>query len=378
MPTQGPWGSGPTGNNGGGGLGNGGGRRPPRGGGTPPGPDIDDLIRKGQERVRDLFPGGDGNKKGFFLLFLVLLLLWASSGIYRVEPDEQGVVLRFGQYHNTTGPGLRYHLPVPIEEVLKPRVTSINREEIGYRSPPMAGMSERLERSIPEESLMLTGDENIIDINFEVQWKIKDAKNFLFNVRNPSIAVRNAAESAMREVIGHSDISKALAEGRLEIELAARKLLQETLDAYGAGIEIVLLQMLKSDPPSDVIDAFRDVQTAKADQERLINEAQSYRNDILPKARGQAEQVLQDADAYKQQVVAHAQGEAARFMSVYEEYKKAKDVTRKRMYIDTMENILGGMDKIIIDQKSGNGVVPYLPLPELKKRSESEPESGGN
>ena len=355
----GPWGR-PTG---------GGNQQQPSGGETPPGggPDFDEWVRISQQKFQQMFPGGGDSKKGIALVFAILLVLWMASGIYIVKADEQGVVLRFGAYDRTTGAGVNYHLPYPIETVATPRVTVINRVEVGTRS----GMSSRKggETSIPEESLMLTGDENIIDINFEVQWKISDAPNFLFNIRGPEETVRAVSESAMREVIGSTRIATVLAEGKLQVEQNTRKLIQDTLDHYNAGIEIVRVNLLKADPPAQVIDAFRDVQTARADMETSRNEADKYRKDIIPKARGQAEQMILEAEAYKQEVIARAQGEASRFASVYKEYAQARDVTKKRMYLETMESILQGMNKVIVDGKNSQGVLPYLPLPELKAKS---------
>ena len=358
----GPWGR-PTGG--------GGNQQQPSGGDTPPGgPDFDEWVRLSQQKLQQMFPGGGDSKKGFALLIAVLLVLWMASGIYFVKADEQGVVLRFGAYQRTTGAGVNYHLPYPIESVATPRVTVINRVEVGTRS----GMGSRKggETSIPEESLMLTGDENIIDINFEVQWKISDAPNFLFNIRGPEETVRAVAESAMREVIGTTKIATVLAEGKLLVEQNTKKLMQDTLDNYKGGIEIVRVNLLKADPPSQVIDAFRDVQTARADLETSRNQAESYRNDVIPKARGEAEKMILDAEAYKQEVIARAQGEASRFSSVYKEYTQAKDVTKKRMYLETMESILQGMNKIIVEGKNTQGVLPYLPLPELKAKAATE------
>ena len=264
-----------------------------------------------------------------------------------------GVVLRFGAYTRTTQPGLNYHLPTPIESVLTPSVTRVNRTEIGYRS----GESRTSGGARPEEALMLTGDENIIDINFTVFWVIKNAQDYLFHIRNPEATVKSAAESAIREIVGETPIAQALAEGRGKIETDTTHLLQRILDSYGAGIVITQVQMAKVDPPAPVIESFRDVQRALADKERLRNEAEAYRNDILPKARGQAQQMVLEAEGYRQEVINRAQGEASRFSAVYNEYKQSRDITRKRMYLETMEDILQGMSKIIVD-KSGSGVVP--------------------
>lgn len=364
----GPWGSPP----GGGGNGNNPWGRPPGGngggGGQPPGgPDLEDLLRKGQERFKNLAPGGLGGGRGIALGLAVLGVLWGLSGIYRVESDEQGVVLRFGQYVRTEQPGLRYHLPAPIETAVTPKVTRVNRMEIGYRS---AGDGRRAGGDVPDESLMLTGDENIIDIDFTVLWVIKDAGNYLFKIRDPEQTVKKAAESAMREVIGRTDIQPALTEARQNIEQSTKALLQAMLDEYQSGIEISQVQLQKVDPPAPVVDAFNDVQRARQDRERLRNEAEAYRNDIIPRARGEAEQLIQQASAYREQVVNLAQGDAQRFAQVLDAYTKSPEVTARRMYLETMQEVLGGSHKIILDQGRGGagGVVPYLPLNELTRQ----------
>jgi membrane protease subunit HflK len=360
----GPWGSPP------GGGGNGGGNnpwgRPPGGGGggqPPGGPDLEELLRKGQERFKNLTPGGLGGGKGIALGLVALGLLWGLSGIYRVQPDEQGVVRRFGEYVRTEQPGLRYHLPAPIEMVDTPKVTLVNRLEVGYRS----GTDSRRPGGgdILDESLMLTGDENIIDIDFTVLWVIKDAGNYLFKIRDPANTVKMAAESAMREVIGRTDIQPALTEARQDIEQQTKALLQTMLDEYQSGIEITQVQLQKVDPPAPVVDAFNDVQRARQDRERLRNEAEAYRNDIIPRARGEAEQLIQQASAYREQVVSLAQGDAQRFAQVLAAYSQAPEVTARRMYLETMQEVLGGTNKVIIDQNKGSGVVPFLPLNEL-------------
>ncbi len=305
--------------------------------------------------------------RGIILLFLIVVGIWLLSGFYRIQPDEQGVVLRFGEWIKTTQPGLNYHLPAPFETVIKPKVTKINRAEIGYRTVD-SGRGV-LTRPVPDESLMLTGDENIIDVKFTVFWRIRDAGKFLFNIRSPERTVKDAAESAMREVIGKTKLEKALAEGRLRLAEQTHELTQVVLDSYGAGIEITQVEPQDIAPPEAVIAAFRDVQAARADQERLKNEAEAYRNDIIPRARGEAERVVQEATAYKEQVVAHAEGEAQRFTSVFEEYQHAREIIKRRMYLETMERLLRGMNKVVIDSSSGSsGVVPYLPLPELQRR----------
>lgn len=318
--------------------------------------------------MRRVMPGGFGSGKGLALVGLVIVGIWLASGIYRVQPNEQGVVLRFGEWVRTTEPGLNYHLPAPIETVLTPPVTRVNSLDIGFRGAPDVRGGGR-SRSVPEEGLMLTGDENILDIQYTVFWVIKDAGQFLFNIASPEATVKAAAESAMREVIGNAQAQFALAEGRARIEQLAQKLMQSILDDYGAGIQITQLQLRGVEPPAQVIDAFRDVQRAQADRERERNQAEAYRNDIVPRARGEAQRLVQEAEAYRQQVIAQAQGEAARFVSVYNAYKQAEDVTKQRLYLETMEQILRGTNKIIIDQAaSAQGVVPYLPLNELQRR----------
>jgi membrane protease subunit HflK len=366
-----PWSNQGGGWQGGGGQGPWGGR--PGGGGQQP-PDLEELLRRSQEKVKRLFPGGagggfGGNRRGLVLIPLVVVAIWLASGFYRVQPDEQGVVLRFGEWIKTTQPGLNWHFPSPIESVFTPKVTRVNRVEVGFVGPSELARGGST-RDVPNESLMLTGDENIVDINFVLLWQIKDAGQFLFAIRDPEPTVKAVAESVMREIIGKTPIVEATTEGRGAIELAAREQIQQILDQYGAGILINQVQLQKVDPPSEVIDAFRDVQRAQADRERLQNEAEAFANDILPRARGEAERLLQEAQAYRQEVVARADGDAQRFVSVYNEYVKARDVTVKRIYLETMEDVLRDMNKVVIDSSaSGAGVVPYLPLPELERRA---------
>jgi len=352
---KGPWGSGPQSQG-------------------PKPSDLEDLLRRGQDRMQQLLPGGHMSGMGIALIVIAGIAIWLLSGFFRVQPDELGAVLRFGKHVRTVQPGLNYHLPYPIETVLLPKALRVSTLNIGMTvGDERRG---RVVRDVPEESLMLTGDENIVDVDFTVLWRIAPdgVGKYLFNIQNPSGTVKAVAESAMREVIGRSDIQPILTGARNTIESAVHQLMQKTLDSYGAGIQIQQVQMQKVDPPQQVIDSFRDVQAARADLERLQNEAQTYANRVVPDARGRAAQVLQQAQGYKEQAVAEAKGQAARFLSVYDEYKKAPEVTRQRIYLETMEHVLGPADKVILDQgASGQGVVPYLPLNELGARTSATP-----
>jgi membrane protease subunit HflK len=367
----GPWGSGGSGGGGSGGSGGGGsggggpwGRGPGGGGGRQP--DIEDFIRKGQDRFKGMVPGGLGGR-GIAILILLLLIGWAFTGVYRVQADQQGVELRFGKWVGTTAPGLHWYWPYPIGDVETPSVANIQEIRVGYRSfgAERGGTSER---DVVEESLMLTGDQNIIDIDFSVQWRISDAGKFLFRIRDPEATVKIAAESSMREIIGQSDLQPAMTEAREEIALNTRELLQKILDEYESGIEITQVQLQKADPPAAVIDAFDDVQAAKQDKERLQNQADAYRNDILPRARGEAQRMIQEAQGYKERLVNEATGEAERFLSVYSAYSENPEVTRRRMYLETMQNLLVNTEKVIMD-RGVQSAVPYLPLNELRRQA---------
>ncbi|MDC3110631.1 FtsH protease activity modulator HflK [bacterium] len=337
------------------------------GNGRGQGPDMDNVIRDLQNKFKGFLPGSFFGKLGPVVIIVALVLIWLATGFYRVLPDEQGVVLQFGKYIKTTQPGLNYHIPYPVERVLTPKVTKVNRVEIGYRQSPDNRTTQI--RDVPEESLMLTGDENIVDIDFSVFWIINDAGKFLFNVQVPELTIKSAAETSMREVIGQSKIQSIFTEGRTEIEDKTRVLIQSILDDYETGVTITQVQTQKADPPGEVIDSFRDVQAARADLERQRNEAEAYANDIIPRARGEAEQILQSAEGYKQKVIADSEGKAARFLSIQSEYAKAPVVTKQRIFYETMESVFGDMDKIIIDNDSGQGVLPYLPLPEISKKA---------
>jgi membrane protease subunit HflK len=349
-PPKGPWGSGPNSSG-------------------PNPPDLEEILRRGQDRLKSVMPGGFVSGAGVLLLIVAAVVIWGLSGFFRVQSEELGVVLRFGKHVRTVQPGLNYHLPYPVETVLLPKALRVNSIAVGMRISGDETARRNAGRGVPEESLMLTGDENIVDVDFTVLWRIKPdgVGNYLFNIQNPTGTVKAVAESAMREVVGRSDIQPILTGARTKIELAVQELMQKTLDEYGAGILVQQVQMQKVDPPAQVIDAFRDVQAARADLERAQNEAQTYANRVLPEARGRSSQITQTAEGYREQTVAEAKGQAARFLKVYDEYKKAPDVTRQRIYIETMERVLGGTDKIILDQ-DGNGVVPYLPLNELSRR----------
>ncbi|MBY0531917.1 MAG: FtsH protease activity modulator HflK [Xanthobacteraceae bacterium] len=360
----GPWGGGPRGP-----WGSGQQPGPGRGSGNQP-PDLEELIRRGQDKLKNVLPGsGNFGGRGALILVFAVIVIWLLSGFYRVNTDEQGIVLRFGKFVQTTQPGLNYHLPYPIETVLTPRVTFENKIDIGFREQQDFRRGT-ITRDVAEESLILTGDENIVDVDFSVFWIINNAGRYLFNLQNPEGTIKAVAESAMREVIGRAQIQPILTGARAATEQEVLKLMQKILDGYQAGITVTRVQMQKVDPPSQVIDAFRDVQAARADAERLQNEAQTYANRVVPEARGEAARILQAADAYKERTVVEAKGQAARFLSILAEYKLAPEVTRRRMYLETMERVLGGIDKVILDPSNkGSNVVPYLPLDQLLRQT---------
>lgn len=361
----GPWGGG--GNRGGGGGQSPWGRGGGNGGGGPQPPDMEQMVRESQEKLKKLLPGDFGGK-GILVIVLLALAVWLGSGFYTVKPGEQGVELVFGKLYDTTGPGLNYNFPAPIGEVLRPSVAAVNQEEIGFRTNA-GGRNSSVTRDMEEESLMLTGDENIIDIQFTVFWRIKDAGEYLFNVNDQRDAVVNVSEAAMREVVGKNNFEFIRTKGRDDIGDQALELIQTTLDSYEAGIEITNVNVRKVDPPVTVLDAFRDVQAARADKERAINEATAYLNEVTERALGEAEQIVRAAEAYKEEKVARADGDASRFLQVYEEYKGSESLTQRRIYLETMEEILQDMDKVLIENgpDGGAGVLPYLPLNELAK-----------
>lgn len=348
----GPWGRGPSGG----------------GGGGPTPPDIEEMIRRSQDKFKKVMPGGAGAGRGIALVIMAVAAIWLASGVYRVNPGEQGVELLFGEFVKSTGPGLHIWFPGPIGGVLKPNVERTNTINVGFRGGTDVGRGIGV-RDVPQESLMLTGDQNIIDVDLVIQWRIKNAANFLFNIRDPEATIKIAAESAIREVIGQRALEKALTTERQSVDEQTKVLLQKILDDYKAGVFIAEIKQQKVDPPTEVIDAFNDVQRAKQDRERQQNEALAYSNDIIPKAKGEAERMIQEATAYKEKVIKEAEGDAKRFLSVYEAYAQSKDVTAKRLYLERMEDILSNAEKVIVDQGSGSGVIPYLPLPELRKQS---------
>lgn len=360
----GPWGGGGGGQGPWGGGGGGGGRGP--GGPNIQPPDVEEMLRKAQNKFKGIIPGGGGGGKGIALIGIAVVAIWLASGFYRVQPEQQGVELLFGEYVKQTQPGLNYWLPAPIGTVYTPDVTRVNTTQIGYR-----GEIGTTTRDVPSESLMLTGDQNVVDVDFDIQWQIKDAADFLFNIRDPEGTIKIAAESALREIVGQNTLEAALTQGRQRIEQETQTLLQQILDSYGAGVVITQTKLQQADPPGEVIDAFNDVQRARQDQERLVNEANAYLNDVVPRAKGEAEKRIAAARAYKEQVIKEAEGEAARFLSVFETYKVAKDVTTQRLFLERMQDVLARSNKIIIDSDAsgGSGVVPYLPLNELQNRS---------
>ena len=324
-------------------------------------PTVDDILRMGRkwlQRVLNKSP----NRGGAIAAGLLAVAVWLASGAFIVQPDQQGVVLRFGAFVRTTPPGINYHAPWPIETALTPNVTRENQIDIGYRLAASGAAA-----SVPAESLSLTGDENIVDIDFTVYWLIDDAAAFLFNVQNPSLqpeaTIKAVAESAMREVVGKSQIEQILTVSREAIQQDVRVLMQAILASYGAGVRVTRVQMQKADPPGEVLNSYRDVQAARTDQDRMRNEALAYANRAVPEARGGAARIIQEAEGYKQQAIALSQGESQRFIAIHNEYKLAPSVTRRRIYIDTMQSVFAGVDKVIL---GADGVLPYLSLPQLR------------
>lgn len=334
------------------------------GGGSGGGPDFEDMLRRGQDRLRRFLPGPGFGTGSLIVLLLIVVGVWLATGIYFVQSYEQGIVLRFGKFVARTPPGINYHLPWPIETAYKLDVTRQRQINIGYRTAADNDDSNNVGEDIPQEADMLTGDENIIDVNFTVYWVVKDAGDYLFKVEDPDATIKAVAESAMREVVGRSQFENILTQDRETIQIEVKDLMQKTLDEYGTGVTITNVNLQKADPPGDVLDAYRDVQAARADQEKMRNEAEAVANNIIPKARGNAARIVQDAEAYRQQVIAEAEGQSRRFLSVLAQYRTAPDVTRRRIYLETMSGILATMNKVIVDD-SAKGVVPYFQLPNM-------------
>lgn len=372
----GPWGGGSSGGGGGGG-GQGPWGRGPGGPGGPRPPDIDDLIRRGQDRVRSVLPSGMGGGLGIGLIILALAVVWVFTGFYRVNPGEQGVVLRFGEWVNQetlSPPGLHWHLPYPIETAITPQVDIVRQIDVGFTRRNESSASGKIDR--PEESLMLTGDQNIIDIDFTVQWRIDNAGQFLFNIRDPEATIKLAAESAMREVIGRTGIQPALSTEKETLATKTQETLQRILDDYQSGVAITAVNLQDVQPPKQVADAFEDVQRARQDQDTKINQADAYANRIIPEARGEATQMIQAATAYRDRLIKESQGEAERFLKVYNAYKQNPEVTRRRIYLETVQKVLQDTDKVIMDGASG--AIPYLPLDQLRRQGPGSGDTARN
>ncbi|HEU0187703.1 MAG TPA: FtsH protease activity modulator HflK [Gallionellaceae bacterium] len=331
-------------------------------------PDLEELMRNFNRKLNAMFgrsgggssggsSGGSGNMGGIGLVVVIVFLLWVASGFYIVDASQRGVVLRFGKFAEATQNGLRWHLPFPIETVEVVNLSQVRTAEIGYR--------ENVKNKILKESLMLTDDENIIDIQFAVQYFLKDPGEYLFNNRNPDENVRQAAETAIREVVGKSKMDFVLYEGREKVAADTTKLIQDILDRYKSGIVVSKVTMQNAQPPEQVQASFDDAVKAGQDRERQKNEGQAYANDVVPKAKGAAARLLQEAEGYKQRVIANAEGDASRFKQVLVEYEKAPGVTRERLYIDMMQQVLSNSSKVLVDQKSGSSNLLYLPLDKL-------------
>jgi len=355
-----PWGRGPGGSGGGG-------NRPP---------DFEEMLRRGQDRMKSVLPGGLGSGRGVVLLVAVILLLWGATGFYVVNPGEVGVNTIFGAYRSQTDPGLHWNPPAPIGKVYTPDVATIYRTEIGFRG------STDGSTDMPDESLMLTKDENIIDIKAVVLWRIRadEVRQYLFEIMDPEGSVKNTVESAIREIIGQSEFQNAITVQKGEIATKAQQLAQKMLDTYHAGIMIETINLSEVTAPQEVIEAFRDVQRASNDAQSMVNDSYAYKNKVVQGAQGQAVQIVREAEAYRAEKVAIAQGDAQRFLSVYEQYKANPAVTERRLYLESMQTILGGMNKVLVDPSGQQpGAIPYLPLDQLlknqsAKRSSSAPQ----
>jgi membrane protease subunit HflK len=354
-------------------------------GGAPP--DLEEILRRSQDRIKNIIPGGGAGLggRGLALLAVVAVAIWLATGFYTVRPNEVGINMLFGRYIGQSREGLRYNWPYPIGQVVKPNVTAQNTIPVGYR--PGGGTQGR-GRDVLEESLMLTADENIVDIDFDVQWRINPerAQDFVFNLQNPEGTIKAVAESAMREVIGRRNIQPVLTTEQASVVSEVKDIMQATLDAYGSGVLVLVVQLQGVSPPAQVREAFLDVNAAQQDAVRVQNEAETFASQVVPRARGDAARNIQQAEGYREQSIADASGQAARFRQVYEEYRKAPEIIRERIFLETMERVFGGMDKIIIDQDNqagqSQGIVPYLPLNELQRRqpagqAQAQPQTQG-
>jgi len=298
---------------------------------------------------------------GILPIFGIGLILWLFTGVYTVGPDEVGVVQRFGKYDRTVQSGLNYHMPFPIETVKTPKVTEVKRIEVGFRT-----VGKNQYRTVERESLMLTGDENIVDAELIVQYKIKEPINYLFNFIGPELTLREASEASLRTVVGRHNIDEALTSGKLMIQEETKELLQSILDKYGTGVQVVAVQLQDVSPPKQVIDAFKDVASAKEDKNRMINEAEGYRNDVIPKARGEAQAMIREAEGFRESRIKRAEGDVAKFKAILKEYSKAKDVTRERLYLEAMEGILPGLEKYIVPNGEDGNLLNLLNLGSTK------------
>ena len=294
---------------------------------------------------------------GILPIFGIALIFWLFTGVYTVGPDEVGVVQRFGKYDRTVHSGLNYHMPFPIETVKTPKVTEVKRIEVGFRT-----VGKNQYRTVERESLMLTGDENIVDAELIVQYKIKDPLNYLFNFIGPELTMREASEASLRTVVGRHNIDEALTSGKLMIQEETKELLQSILDKYETGVQVVAVQLQDVSPPKQVIDSFKDVASAKEDKNRMINEAEGYRNDVIPKARGEAQAMIREAEGFREARISRAEGDVAKFKAILKEYSKAKDVTRKRLYLEAMEEILPGLEKYIVPSGEDGNLLNLLNL----------------
>ncbi|MBL4619408.1 MAG: FtsH protease activity modulator HflK [Marinicaulis sp.] len=371
---RGPWGQPPRG-----GSNNGSGNKGGRGGNEPP--DLEELLQASKQRLKRVFPGGGGrgggkgpqmNKSMMGLIGAGVLGLWLFSGVYQVAPGELAVVTTFGEFSRVTGPGLHWRIPAPVQAVNKQPALAVQEMDIPLATQRSGQLSE---------GLMLTGDKNIVDVAFTVQWKIKSnllpeegqgmpgVAQYVFNIDGPHELVRMMGEAAIREIVGRNTLDFVQTDGRAEVQLQTEQLMQNSLDEYMSGIQIVQVNLLPTEPPTDEVnEAFRDVQAAEQNQATVIQNARQYTNQVVPEARGQAQRILEEAGAYAAERTADARGQAARFEEIYREYARAPEVTRQRMYLETIERVLGDMDKIIIDKDAGSGVVPYLPLNELNRQ----------